>query len=99
MPEHISSSMYASKITKLDAGKLKDFIRCLVISQRKAKEKDMARDELKKQIAKVQKLAAQKIPSQISLKKSVAEIEDKVNTLPFLLIFFVHHKCKPKLFH
>jgi chromosome segregation ATPase len=81
MPDHISSSMYASEMKNLDVSRLKDFVRCIVAAQRKIKEKEMARDELKKHITKVQKLAAQRSPELSSLRKSVADIENKVNTV------------------
>lgn len=81
MPDHISSSMYAQEAGTLDVNRLKAFIKSVAVSQRKIKEREMAREELKKHIEKVQKLAGQGKPAADSLRKHVYEIENKVNTL------------------
>ena len=81
MPDHISSSMYAQEAGTLDVNRLKAFIKSVAVSQRKIKEREMAREELKKHIEKVQKLAGQGKPAADSLRKHVYDIENKVNTL------------------
>lgn len=81
MPNHISSSMYTPDMHNLDIRRLKAFLKGIVIAQKKIKEKEIAREELKKHIGKVRKIAEKKRPSVASLKKHVADIEDKVDTV------------------
>lgn len=73
--------MYAQEAGTLDVNRLKAFIRSIAISQKKIKEREMAREELKKHIEKVKKLAGQGKPAMDSLRKHVYDIESKVNTL------------------
>ncbi|MBW2992615.1 hypothetical protein KY345_05350 [Candidatus Woesearchaeota archaeon] len=81
MPDHISSSLYTGELTKVDTKRLRGFMRGMVTAERKIKEKELAREDLKKHIAKVKKLAAGKRPSLGAIKKHISEIEDKVNNV------------------
>ena len=81
MPDHISSSMYTNDVSSLDTRRLKSFIKGIVIARKKFEEKETAREELKKQIGKVQKLVAGKKVSVDAMRQHVAEIENKVNNV------------------
>jgi chromosome segregation ATPase len=79
MPDHISSSEIASQTGRLDTGRLKAFMRSVAASQKKIKEKEIARQNLRKHIEKLQKIAVKKYPSQVNLRENLAEVENKVN--------------------
>jgi chromosome segregation ATPase len=79
MPDHISSSEIAFQTGRLDTGRLKAFMRSVAASQKKIKEKEIARQNLRKHIEKLQKIAVKKYPSQVNLRENLAEVENKVN--------------------
>jgi chromosome segregation ATPase len=81
MPDHISSSEIAFQTGRLNTGRLKAFMRSVAASQKKIKEKELARENLRKHIEKLQKIAVQKNPSQTNLRQNLAEVENKVNDL------------------
>lgn len=80
MPNHISSSVYASKMNKLSVNSMKHILRSIVVAQRKLQEREIAREDLKKHIIKVKKEAGKKV-GKGKMEKNLAELQNKVNNL------------------